>query len=75
MANGYGAGGQVASYPSSGYPYSNFAGAGIPGRSGVPMGSSGGSVASVGPARGHKIIGFLIIVVVAYALWHISSKV
>jgi hypothetical protein len=74
MANGYGAGGAVASYPSSGFPAVNFLGAGIPGRSGLPSSTAGGATAP-GPLRGHTIIGLIIVVAVAYGLWHLSAKV
>lgn len=86
MANGYGAGGSTARYPDSGYPGVNFIGAGMPGRSGVPVGSSGSgngarstvsAVNSLLPAglQGyHQIIAVILVVGFGYALWHFTSK-
>lgn len=86
MANGYGAGGQTARYPESGYPGVNFIGAGMPGRSGVPTGSSGsggGARSTVSAVNSflpsglqgyHQVIAILIVVGFGYALWHFTSK-
>ncbi len=80
MANGFTAGGDTARYPSSGYPAVNFAGAGMPGRSGVPVtGSGGGAVGAVsslipGGGKYHQAIAVALVIGIGYALWHITSK-
>ena len=87
MANGYGSGGATARYPESGYPVVNFMGAGLPGRSGVPTGSSGGvgggarqtvsavnSLLPSGLQGYHQVIAVIIVVGFGYALWYYTSK-
>lgn len=87
MSNGYGSGGATARYPESGYPGVNFIGAGMPGRSGVPTGSSGmggggarsavSAVNNVLPAslQGyHQVIAAALVIGFGYFIWHLTSK-
>lgn len=88
MSNGYGSGGATARYPESGYPVVNFMGAGLPGRSGVPTGSSvatggGGARSSVSAVNAllpsglqgyHQVIAVVIVIGFGYFLWHWTSK-
>ena len=89
MANGYASGGATAPYPSNGFPGVAFFGAGTPGRTGFSAGKgSGGPSSGGGSGRaGSTVNGILpaavtqnhvlamgLFVLVAYALWHVSSR-
>jgi hypothetical protein len=85
MANGAGAGGATAPYPSNGYPGVNFFGPGIPGRQGFASGTNksgmGGGMGArsainqVLPAAATKnhLIAIAIVMILGYGLWHYSS--
>lgn len=90
MANGFASGGATAPYPSNGFPGVAFFGAGTPGRSGFAAGkgsggpSSGGGSGRVGSAVNgilpaavtqYHVVAMLVFIGVAYALWHISSRI
>jgi hypothetical protein len=77
MANGFTAGGQTAAYPSNGYPFINFGGAGRAGQVGVTSQAARTATKQILPqsVTQNHMVAVLVVVFGGYILFHLSSRV